>query len=424
MVFSRKMEKPVYRTQSKLRAKQRLAKLNANAPTDPNELIPTDEVKRHIAVLQEYGVGIKRIAKRAGVAQSCLNRIISGDIKRTRRSNAAKLFAVTISDVSDGARTRVDASLVLIGRLVDHGYRKGWIAQQLGAKNPALQIGRATPFITIKHARAIHDLYLRIRKRDRRLPAINPHFHPGEMESTFDRGGRKPKYVQKVDKKVRHGMESTYQKGCRCVICANAHRAFEEAASQHIRLRYSATQDPFHRWRVMDLISGQIVLRTSSRSKAYAVRNALNRRDPRSAGRMLVSAKPVRARLRELRDAGVTLVTIAQVCDTDPSYLSQIGTGYVKRVRRAIADGVQSMDTTAATPTSHVDASRAWEMVDRLLTAGFELEWLETLLDLPKDALLKRKPRMQLRRIRNIMALYAELYERVATLRDLSHHAA
>jgi hypothetical protein len=159
LVCSTSSKKIAFRSKSKAEAKKRLEKLNASfVSTDPTELIPTAEVVNHIRWLQANGLGVKTISARSRVASSVLTRIVDRDIERTRRSTAKKILAVRPDEVREGTRVRVDESLVLIDRLVKAGYRRAWIAKALGARTSALQIAK-TPYITVRHARAIHALY-------------------------------------------------------------------------------------------------------------------------------------------------------------------------------------------------------------------------------------------------------------------------
>lgn len=81
-------------------------------PEDDAELISTREAVKHMKALQRAGVGLKTVAKRAGVPYSVIQRMMPGadyrPILRTRRSTAEKILSVSVSAVSEGAR--IDSS--------------------------------------------------------------------------------------------------------------------------------------------------------------------------------------------------------------------------------------------------------------------------------------------------------------------------
>lgn len=179
----------VFRTPNRPAALRRCAALNEEEYIPPDrELIPADEAREHIAWLQENGLGLQTVARCSGVAYSVIERISSGNIKNTRRETAEKILSVGKSDISGGAHVDAAPTKVLLGRLVDAGYRKGWIAQQLGAKSRAL-IGRRANTVSVRNARKVHELYVRLSQGDKRLPWIDPVFAVPEAESSFERGG-------------------------------------------------------------------------------------------------------------------------------------------------------------------------------------------------------------------------------------------
>jgi predicted transcriptional regulator len=149
-----------------------------NREERPNQLIATDEVLAHCAMLSAAGVGTRTIAKQAPIARGTLKRILEGDIRKTRRSTADRILSVTTSAVREGARICADQTLALLDHLKAAGYRKTWIAAQLGytAKVPSLQIKSGV--IKIYNARKVHELYVRLMATNPRLPRIDPRFRP------------------------------------------------------------------------------------------------------------------------------------------------------------------------------------------------------------------------------------------------------
>jgi hypothetical protein len=134
------------------------------------ELIGTRAVREHLRWLSGVGVGYKTVARASGVASSVVFKIHTGAIRRTRRGTADRILAVGASDARGAAIVDAAATWVLLDRLLELGYRRGWIAQQLGAQRPALQIQRDR--VTATTARKVEQLYARLWREDPRLRAL------------------------------------------------------------------------------------------------------------------------------------------------------------------------------------------------------------------------------------------------------------
>lgn len=102
---------------------------------------------------------MKAIARSARVNRGVLVRIMQGEIRKTRRSTADKILAVTPRTVEPTAQAKVDArpTWELLDRLISWGFRKGWIAQQLGYRTPALQMRKDRILLT--SAAKVRSLY-------------------------------------------------------------------------------------------------------------------------------------------------------------------------------------------------------------------------------------------------------------------------
>jgi hypothetical protein len=146
-------------------------------PKPPNEMVSAAKVRKHLRRLQANGLGCKAISKACGVAYSSLQRLIRGMIRRTRRATEARILAVQLSesrligrDIPGGPTWKMIDALVAVG------YRKGWIAQQLGSKTKALQMGRCNGRSVVRadKARAAKALYERLWKVNPKLRALDP----------------------------------------------------------------------------------------------------------------------------------------------------------------------------------------------------------------------------------------------------------
>jgi hypothetical protein len=150
-----------------------------------SQLVSVAKIRKHVRALQAQGVGIKKIAKAAHVAYSLLERMLGqGEhdrpIKRTRRSTAEKILAVKPTAIANGARVEAGPTLELLNRLIAKGYKKFWIAKQLGCKakdgRPALQIAGKNGFVSVRNAKKVFALYLRLQQTNWCLPKIAPVF--------------------------------------------------------------------------------------------------------------------------------------------------------------------------------------------------------------------------------------------------------
>jgi hypothetical protein len=276
-----KSGKIVARTPTKAHAQRQADKLNAEHTTS-SELISTEKALEHIRWLQSQGVGIKTISRASTVSGSVINRMIDGDIERTRRSTTAKILSVGPDVVTNGARMRADDTMALVGILVDAGYTRGWIAEKLGAQSAALQVGRAG-WISVGKARAIHRIYLRAAKRDSHLPGIDPTFKIGEPESSMarSRGVGRAKLTTKTTLPP-HGTAARKKHGCRCSACKRAFRLADAASTRFGQLRYIARLVGGW-WTVQDTLSATIAFRTNDKDAAFALARTLNAKDPRAS---------------------------------------------------------------------------------------------------------------------------------------------
>lgn len=162
------------KTKSKRTAFRRRDKLNAGAPVDerPTQLVETGDVCAHVALLQKYGIGYKRIAQLARVNSGVLFRIMKGDIQHTRRAAAERILAVTISSKAQGASVGAGPTWKLLDDLIARGCKRTWLARQLGsrARTPSLQIRR--DYVRVSTAVAVRRLYHRLTAKVVQQPVV------------------------------------------------------------------------------------------------------------------------------------------------------------------------------------------------------------------------------------------------------------
>lgn len=126
---------------------------------NPNALIDAGEVRLHLLALKRAGIGRRAVAAAASVSDGVIFRLRNGDIKRTRRSCAARILAVGVEAAPDHSHVESASSWELIDRLCAVGCERTWLEQLLGLPRHALATRREN--ITLQRARSIRALYAR-----------------------------------------------------------------------------------------------------------------------------------------------------------------------------------------------------------------------------------------------------------------------
>lgn len=145
--------------------RERLNKRDRAKP--PTALVSTRKARAHLKQLSHHGIGLRTVASKCGIKRSVLQRLIAGDIKRTRRATEAKILAVTTTNAPAG-NAKIDGrkTWALLDTLLASGlYTKGWIAMQLGTKTPTLQLGsgkNGRRFVLGRTAQRVKALYDRL----------------------------------------------------------------------------------------------------------------------------------------------------------------------------------------------------------------------------------------------------------------------
>lgn len=414
-----KTGKVVFSTKDRDKAFARRDKLNGPLKVSPRELISTNGITRHVAALRRQGVGLHTIANVSGVSRGVLQRILDGDIVRTRASTERRVLAVGPDTVKGGMRVRSDDMVILVERLVAAGYRRGWIALQTGRNRAALHVGKRQ-WIRLAKARAVYALYMRIRAHDSSLPP--PPAALGEIDAIKIRKASRsePAAVPSYP----HGTRARYTVNqCRCARCAKANREFERCRSARKLCRYGIRKQQIG-WAVLDFESDRVVFHSSDRESASHTRDILNSADPRTQQYAYVDVGITRAHINHLRGNGLSDADIAAAAGVKTSSVWMARQSVRKRIRQITANAILAVSPdTSGAGTVYVDAQPVHTLVDRLLAAGFDAASLEHILRFGRDALRRRLSKMRLDRARRIMVLYAALRDRVSAVRELEQRA-
>lgn len=151
-------EQIVFKTKDRVIAYAVRDQFNADDGTlNPNALIDAGEVRSHLLALKLAGIGRRTVAAAALVSDGVIARLRDGDIKRTRRSCAARILAVGVDAAPDHSCLESASSWELIDRLCVVGCERTWLEQLLGLPRHALTTRRDG--ITLHRARSIRALY-------------------------------------------------------------------------------------------------------------------------------------------------------------------------------------------------------------------------------------------------------------------------
>jgi hypothetical protein len=200
-VINRDTKEIVLRTFDRNEARAEALRLNKRdvkpRPPRASQLVSVAKIRKHARCLQTHGVGLKRLAKEARVAYSSLERMLGQGqhdrpIKRTRRSALERILAVKPTAIANGAHVEAGPTVELLARLIKR-YPKCKIAKWLDASSktgrPQLQIGKRG-FVTVRNAKKVFALYLRLQQNDWRLPKIAPVFVIAKAEPSHRRARR------------------------------------------------------------------------------------------------------------------------------------------------------------------------------------------------------------------------------------------
>lgn len=145
-------------------ANRAYARARDRASRRPDEqLLPAyvdaSEARHHLRWLGRQNVGLRAVSARTGIARSTVERIKSGDIRKSRPATIEKILLVFPIDALDHAVIPAGPTWKLLDDLIAHGYTRTFIGRELGseAKVPSLQVGREHVIAsTARKVRALH----------------------------------------------------------------------------------------------------------------------------------------------------------------------------------------------------------------------------------------------------------------------------
>lgn len=110
---------------------------------DWNGIVPADRARAHLRKLARVGVGRNIVAQCSGVARSIVHAIRHGQVKRIRARTERRILAVTTAQRGDAALVPAARVWQLLHELLEEGYTRPFINQQLGYRTKyAFQFSR------------------------------------------------------------------------------------------------------------------------------------------------------------------------------------------------------------------------------------------------------------------------------------------
>jgi len=126
---------------------------------DWNGIVPAANARAHLLKLSRLGVGRRAVAAATDVADSILSQVRTKKKLRIRARTARRIIAVTPAMASDHAFVTATRTWVLIGRLLEEGYTKTYLARQLGYAR-ALQFNKTR--VLVRNAARVERLYRKL----------------------------------------------------------------------------------------------------------------------------------------------------------------------------------------------------------------------------------------------------------------------
>lgn len=125
-----------------------------------NGIVDASPARKHLRRLSRRGVGYKTAADAASVARSTVAKVIAGERQRLRAQTVKRLLAVTPAAHADHSIVSARRTWRLIERLLEEGFTKRRIAQELlGPKAKALQL--RPDFVLARTELAVEKLWRR-----------------------------------------------------------------------------------------------------------------------------------------------------------------------------------------------------------------------------------------------------------------------
>ena len=110
--------------------------------TGGNPLVDAEAGREHLRALSKRGIGYKTVSDYSGVGRSTVFQVMTGAKRRVRKATLDAILAVDRSCIAGGTLVKAGDTWRRINWMLEEGFTKREIARRLGAKTPALQIGR------------------------------------------------------------------------------------------------------------------------------------------------------------------------------------------------------------------------------------------------------------------------------------------
>lgn len=138
--------------------------------------VDAEPAREHIRWLASCGIGIKSLAKLAGVSHGTLSKLVYGDrtrhmppSRRIRPATAHKITAVMPNHAGGAQRVPAAPTWRLLNQLITLGWPRAELARRLGHRGPGLQISRSRVLAsTARQVEQLHTDLIRIRVIPRR----------------------------------------------------------------------------------------------------------------------------------------------------------------------------------------------------------------------------------------------------------------
>lgn len=135
--------------------------------------VDNTEAREHLLWLETQGIGLRTVSDVSGVSRSALSLIRKGVRPVSRPETIAAILAVHKGNAAPGAVVDGSSTMALIDDLLRMGYKKGELAQLLGASTRALQVCKRGTIRqdTADKVAALHERLTRSRDAQRQWDA-------------------------------------------------------------------------------------------------------------------------------------------------------------------------------------------------------------------------------------------------------------
>lgn len=132
-------------------------RIAARKAGDWNGIVDAKKARQHLLALRKKGVGRDAVHAASDVAVTVIGEIARGTITRIRARTERKILAVTAACREDGALVSAAQTWRLIAQLLEEGFTKQRLAEELGFKTRKLQFSKKQ--ITVRNAARVERLF-------------------------------------------------------------------------------------------------------------------------------------------------------------------------------------------------------------------------------------------------------------------------